>query len=69
MNYKDLEKKSVNELEKMIAEARGSLYDLKLKLSVGQLKDVRALRALKKDIARMLTKLGDLTQEKSVNNS
>ncbi len=69
MNYKDLEKKSAKELEKMIAEARGSLYDLKLKMSVGQLKNVRSLRAAKKDIARMLTKLNDLTQEESVNNS
>ena len=67
MEYKDLEKKSINELEKMVGEERGTLYDLRLKVSVNQLKDIRAVRTAKKNIARLLTaistKKAEVTKE------
>lgn len=65
MEYKDLEKKSEKELEKMLGEERGTLYDLRLKVSVNQLKDIRALRKTKKNIARILTKLSEKKAEVS----
>lgn len=63
MEYKDLEKKSAKELEKMLGEERGNLYELRLKVSVNQLKDIRALRKTKKNIARILTKLSEKKAE------
>jgi ribosomal protein L29 len=64
MLYKELEKKSENELAKILGEQRATLHDLQLKLSVNQLKDVRALRSTKRTIARILTKLQELSSAK-----
>ena len=57
MEFKDLEKKSANELNKMIAEERGRLHDLRFKTAVNQLKDVAAVRKSKKLIAQLQTRL------------
>ena len=63
MNFKDLEKKSENELKKMLAEARGRLHDLRFKASVNQLKDVAALSNSKTLIAQINTRLKQLEYE------
>lgn len=55
MEYKELATKGVNELTKMLSEERGNLYDLQLKVSINQLKNVRALRNSKKTIAKLQT--------------
>lgn len=65
MEYKDLEKKSEKELEKMLGEQRGTLYDLRLKVSVNQLKDMRSVRKTKQNIARILTKLSEKKVEET----
>jgi len=65
MEYKDLDKKSIKELEKMLGEERGNLYDLKLKLSVNQLKDLRSVRKTKKNIAQLLTRISALKAEET----
>ncbi len=65
MDYKDLLKKKPTELQKMLSEARGELYGLKLKNNVNQLRDVRALRKAKRDIARLQTAMTELTQQAS----
>ncbi len=57
MEFKDLEKKSANELNKMIAEERGRLHDLRFKTAVNQLKDVASVRKSKKLIAQLQTRL------------
>lgn len=57
MLYKDLKEKEPVELQRMIAETRGLIHGLDLKLSVNQLKNVRSVRASRKDLARMMTKL------------
>lgn len=57
MLYTDLKGKEPVEVQRMIAETRGMIHGLDLKLSVNQLKNVRAVRASRKDIARMMTKL------------
>ena len=57
MDYKDIENKSDNELRKMLAEERGRLYDLRLKLAVNQVKDMSQVRNVKKNIAQILTRI------------
>lgn len=69
MEYKDLQKKSVAELTNMLAEERGGLYDLKLKATVNQLKNVRSIRATKRKIARILTKLRELSATEAPKNT
>ena len=63
MKYTDLKNKSENELRKILGEERGMMYDLRLKVAVNQLKDVRSLRKAKKNIARILTKMKELEQK------
>ncbi|MDP2631929.1 MAG: 50S ribosomal protein L29 [Candidatus Uhrbacteria bacterium] len=60
MEWKELEKKSANELKKILSEERSSLHELRLKLSVNQLKDVRSVRKKKKLIARIETRISQL---------
>ncbi|MBU0613750.1 50S ribosomal protein L29 [Patescibacteria group bacterium] len=63
MEYKELKEKSAKELQKILAEERASLYDLRLKLSVNQLKDMSKVKSVKLEIARILTRLGELNRE------
>ncbi|MBU1126589.1 MAG: 50S ribosomal protein L29 [Patescibacteria group bacterium] len=60
MDFKDLKNKSANELQRMLAEERGRLYDLRLKLAVNQLKNTRQVREVRTSIAQILTQLTDL---------
>ncbi len=53
--YNDLRKKSAKELETLLAEMRGTLHELKCKLSIGQLKNVREITTTRTTIARILT--------------
>lgn len=55
MDYNELKKLSENELKKILAEERGKLYDLRLKLSVNQIKDMSQVRNTKTKIAQILT--------------
>ena len=55
--FKDMGRK---EIEAMIAESRGALHDMKIKLSVGQMRDVREVRETRKRIARMQMQLATL---------
>ncbi len=64
MKAKDLRKKSDNELEKMLEEKRKRLYQLRSDLVAGKVKNVREIRMVKKDIARILTILNERKQNK-----
>jgi len=55
MKYSDLANKSEKELHDMLEEKRAALAGLEFKLSDQQVKDVREVREIKKDIARILT--------------
>ncbi len=57
MEYKDLEKKKEGELVEMLSQERAKLYELRLKLSVNQMKDVREIREVRKTIAQILSQL------------
>lgn len=63
MNFKDIEKKSANEINKMLSEERAKLHDMRFKTSVNQIKDVSKISVSKKTIARLLTRLKQLEYE------
>ncbi|RMD51785.1 50S ribosomal protein L29 [Candidatus Parcubacteria bacterium] len=65
MEFKELKDKSRKELNGLLAEQRQKLYELRLKLSVNQLKQVREVRVVKKNIAKLLTRINQLKKEEA----
>ena len=57
VDYKDLQKKKVSDLEKLLSEKRHELNELQFKVQADELKNVRSLRTLKREIAKILTVL------------
>ena len=57
MDMKELGAKPVEILEKQLREAQARLQELRFQVSANQLKDVRAMREVRKDIARFETVL------------
>ena len=55
MKAKELKQKSKKELERLLLSDREKLRQLKFDLSAGKVKNVREIRKIKKDIARILT--------------
>jgi large subunit ribosomal protein L29 len=59
---KELQLKSDEELNQLLSESQKKLRELRFNLASGKVKNVRAIRALKKDIARILTILNEKSQ-------
>lgn len=57
MQIKELRLKEAEELKQLLKDARKGLDDLKFKSNQGQLKNIREMRVIKKDIARLMTAL------------
>jgi len=57
MRIEEIRQKSKEELKRLLAESREKLRQLKFDLSSGKVKNVREIRQIKKDIARILTLL------------
>jgi len=57
MKIVELRQKSKGELEKVLADNRERLRQLRFDLAAGKVKNVREIHLLKKDIARILTLL------------
>lgn len=57
MKTVELRKKTKAELEKLLIDRREKLRQLRFNLAAGKLKNVREIRQIKKDIARILTLL------------
>lgn len=55
MKASELKKKDKKELEKDIENLKENLSNLRFKLAANKLKNVREIRNIKKDIARILT--------------
>ena len=55
METSDLKNKNESDLQELLAQKRDLLRELRFKVSEKQLKDVREIREIKKDIARVLT--------------
>jgi large subunit ribosomal protein L29 len=54
---KEIKEKNDAELRAMLASAKDKLRDLRFRLSGAQIKNVRELSSVRKDIARILTVL------------
>jgi len=65
MEYKELKKKKISDLHKILAESRDKLRDLKFKDANKQLKDVRAIRKIRTTISQILTLLNKDKEKKS----
>ena len=55
MKIKELREKSEKELKKLLASSREKLRDLRFKVSQRQLKNIREVRLVKRNIAKILT--------------
>ena len=55
MKIQELRRRSKSELRELLLESRERLHSLRFELASGKVKNVRAVRMLKKDIARILT--------------
>ncbi|TDV24241.1 LSU ribosomal protein L29P [Mycoplasmopsis mustelae] len=57
MLYKDLEKKSKDELEKLALELKAELFTLRYRNVTGDLKETHKIKIIRTDIAKVLTAL------------
>ncbi len=57
MKISEIRQKSKKELESMLPERREHLRSMRFDLASGKVKNVREIRELKKEIARILTLL------------
>lgn len=62
MKTKEFHQKSKSELQRLLQDSREKLRQLKFDLSAGKVKNVREIRRIKKDIARILTLLQNKEQ-------
>lgn len=68
MKFKELKTKSDKELETLLEKSREDLQTLRFKVASRQFKDVREIRLLKKQIAKILTlKKQQISQQKNLN--
>ncbi len=58
MNYKELTTKPESEIKSLLAELRAKAHDLSVKMKLKQVKNYKELGAVKKDIARIMTFMG-----------
>lgn len=61
MRISELREKSQAELQKILMENRERLRQLRFDLAAGKVKNIREIRGIKKDIARIQTLLKELT--------
>jgi len=57
MKIKELRQKPKDELQNLMAEKKEGLRTLRFDLSSGKVKNVREIRTIRKDIAKILTLL------------
>ena len=67
MKFKELATKPEAELHKMLQEAREQTRDLRFKIASKQLKNVRQMRATKKQIAQIMFLLKQKRAAKTTN--
>ena len=57
IDFKDIQKKKKEDLKKLLSEKQSELKELKFKVQANELKNVRSVRTLKREIAKILTVL------------
>lgn len=60
---KELRLKIEEELNQLLSESQKKLRELRFNLASGKVKNVRTIRVLKKDIARILTILNEKSEK------
>ena len=60
---KELRLKPEEELNQLLSESQKKLRELRFNLASGKVKNVRTIRVLKKDIARILTILNEKSKK------
>jgi len=60
MKFTELKTKSEIEVKNLLAELKTKAHDLSVKLKLNQLKNTNELKAVKKDIARIMSYLHNL---------
>ena len=55
MKITEIRKKSKSELDKLLQESKKKIRALRFALASGKVKNVREIRKIKKDVARILT--------------
>lgn len=63
MDFKDLQQKDIAELMTLLSEKRALRRELRFKILEGQMKNVKALRALRKEIAQIETVIARQKQQ------
>ncbi len=63
MKALELRNLSIDELKKKEQELRKELFNLRFQLAKGELQNVRRIRAVRKDIARILTIITEITEK------
>ncbi len=66
MKMKDLKKKSVADMEKLLKEKREALANFRFSVAGAKTKNVKEGRATRKDIARLLTTLRETAKDANV---
>ena len=62
MKYKELKNHTEAELKKMLLDLRAQAHEISVKIKLNQQKQTHKLRLIKKDIARVLTYLHQLSK-------
>lgn len=63
MKVKDIKSKPKSELQHLLKDRRNELREARFNLASGKVKNVKVIRGLKKDIARILTVLNEKTKQ------
>ncbi len=66
MKIADIRKLSTQDLTKQTTSLREEIADLKRRSHMGEVQNVRLIRAKRKDLARMLTILGEQLSKESM---
>ncbi|MBI5466878.1 MAG: 50S ribosomal protein L29 [Candidatus Kerfeldbacteria bacterium] len=65
MDWNELKQKSASELQRLLQTTREQLRDRRFKVAQGQHKDVREVRELKHDIARLMTRIKQVEHQRT----
>jgi len=66
MKIADIRKKSTNDLAVQSTQLREEITEMRRRLYSGEVTNVRAIRAKRKDLARVMTVLGEQLSKESI---
>lgn len=63
MKIKELKDKNINELKKLLSEKEEGIRKFRFELATKQVKGTRQIRTAKRDVARILTLIGQVDKK------